>query len=117
MSPQSLVFESQLAVHLSDPLGLDRPLTEARAERLDPLREPCFIAYPLDGETFGHRYLFRQRREVHRHPDVVAAVLEAVGDEPLAEIGRPHRWPDVPGTRNTVRLHTFLGGFYLCVRL
>src|SRR5215207_10351795 len=57
--PRTLVSESQPAVHLPDPLGLDWSFAEARAERLDPRCEPFLFPYSLDDEAFGYWHLFR----------------------------------------------------------
>jgi hypothetical protein len=110
-------FESQLTKNLFEPRDLYLAQPEARAERGDPLTKRRLVAYPLDHEVSGNRHLIRQRREVHRHPDVVARILEVLREEACAEVGWPHRRPDVPGAGNIVRLHLFDGGGDLPFRL
>src|SRR5829696_2066322 len=101
--------EPQPTEHLFDPPGLYRSDPESRSESGGPLREPGLVAYRLDHEIGGKRRLFRQRREVYRHPDVVATVLEAVRHEARAKVGWAHRRSHVPGAGNVVRPHSFDG--------
>ena len=59
----------------------------------------------LDGEPFRRGHPLRKRREVHGHPDVVAAVLESVGQQAFAEVRRARRGPDVLGAGDPERAH------------